>query len=359
MKKLLYLFLFICLNFQISYAIELEHNNFKFNIYSNIYGDFFYKYNKPSSYTNNIEHHFASYAFTGSSNAGISIEYGKTSFTFEAGVSDIIRKYYLQYNINKENKHFILIGRDATIAHFTFGQISNNLAGLSNYGTLINNNRRFQFRYGINGFQIALILPYLSSWNQEYVNDPASLYDGFINIPRFEISYDYSNKYMELKTYAGYGAYLYDKNIYNKIIHSGNIGVGSKLLVDEKSSVYLSLFYGYNLSMTNSLTNMNTITLINNTINVTNIHSFGVAAGFKYDYNKYITTQTGLGYTFNYAKTYENIDDALGAYLNIQIKINKYFSIIPEISLFNNMQSNTKQSEGYSFMAGVLIFLKI
>ena len=99
--------------------------------------------------------------------------------------------------------------------------------------------------------------------------------------------------------------------------------------------------------------------LINNTINVTNIHSFGVAAGFKYDYNKYITTQTGLGYTFNYSETYDSIDDALGAYLNVQIKVNKYFSIIPELSLFNNMQSNTKQSEGYSFMAGILMLLQI
>ena len=359
MKKLLYLFLFICLNFQISYAIELEHNNFKFNIYSNIYGDFFYKYNKPSSYTNNIEHQFASYAFTGSSNAGISIEYGKTGFVFEAGISDIIRKYYLQYNINKEKKHFILIGRDTTIAHFTFGQISDNLAGLSNYGTLIDKNRRLQIRYGILGFQIAFILPYLSSWNQEYVNDTSSLYDGYINIPRIELAYDFKNKYMEMKTFAGYGVYMYNNNIYNKIIHSATIGLGSKLLVNDKSNVYLSLFYGYNNNMTNSLTNAYTINFINNTMNVTNIHSFGVAAGFKYDYNKYITTQTGLGYTFNYGETYDSIDDALGAYLNVQIKVNKYFSIIPELSLFNNMQSNTKQSEGYSFMAGILMLLQI
>ena len=84
-----------------------------------------------------------------------------------------------------------------------------------------------------------------------------------------------------------------------------------------------------------------------------------LAAGFKYDYNKYITTQTGLGYTFNYSETYDSIDDALGAYLNVQIKVNKYFSIIPELSLFNNMQSNTKQSEGYSFMAGILMLLQI
>ena len=66
-----------------------------------------------------------------------------------------------------------------------------------------------------------------------------------------------------------------------------------------------------------------------------------------------------MGYTFNFADNYKSIDDAFGGYLNVEIVLNKYFSIIPEVSLFNNMQSSTEQSEGYDFMAGVMMQLKL
>lgn len=357
MKKFLFIIVCLLLYSNILYAAEFKIDNFKLNVYSNIYGDFFYSYNKPSNYTNDITHSFSSSAFIGSSHIGVDLNYSKINILFEAGISDIIRKYYIKYNISNEENHFILIGRDTTLAYYSFGQIAKNLAGLNDYGTLADN-RRFQLRYGIKNFQIALILPYLSDWNSQYVNDSSSLYDGFINIPRIETSYNYQSKYIDLKAFAGYGIYMYERD--NKYtVHSANAGIGSNFIIDDKTSMNISIFYGYNLNMTNSLSNSSTINIINNIFTVTNIHSFGIAAGFKYKYNDYLTAQAGLGYTFNYAAGYKSVDDAFSGYLNVEIVLNKYFSIIPEISLFNNMQSSTEQSEGYDFMAGVMLYLKL
>lgn len=357
MKKKIFIIAFIFLYSNILYAAEFKIDNFTLNIYSNIYGDFFYSYNKPSNYVNDITNYFSSSAFTGSSHIGLNMNYSKINILFEAGISDIIRKYYIKYNISNEENHFILIGRDTTLAYYSFGQIAKNLAELNDYGTLADN-RRVQLKYGIKNFQIALILPYLSEWNSQYVNDTSSLYDGFINIPRIETAYNYQSKYVDLKVFAGYGIYIYKRDK-KYIVHSANAGIGNNFIIDDKTSINMSIFYGYNLNMTNALSNSSTINIINNIFTVTNIHSFGIAVGFKYKYNDYLTAQTGLGYTFNYAHNYQSIDDALGGYLNLEIMLNKYFSIIPEISLFNNMNSSTEQSEGYDFMAGIMAHLKL
>lgn len=355
MKKFLFILAFLLLYSNFLYGAEFKFNNFNLNVYSNIYGDFFYSYTRPSNYKNDITHYFSSSAFTGSTHIGVDLNYSKINILFEAGISDIVRKYYIKYKIN--DNHFILIGRDTTLAYYSFGQIANDLAGLNDYGTLADN-RRFQLRYGIKNFQLALILPYLSEWNSQYVNDSSSLYDGFINIPRIETSYNYQSKYIDLKAFAGYGIYMYERD--NKYtVHSANAGIGSNFIIDDKTSMNISIFYGYNLNMTNSLSNSSTINIINNIFTVTNIHSFGIAAGFKYKHNNYITAQAGLGYTFNYAAGYKSVDDAFSGYLNLEIVLNKYFSIIPEISLFNNMQSGSEESEGYDFMAGVMLYLKL
>lgn len=357
MKKLLLLIILLLIYTNNSYAVEFKGKNFKLDIYAVIYGDLFYSYNKASNYTNDITHNFLSSALIGESNAGIGFEYKEVNVLFEAGLSDYIRRYYLKYNINRENNHFLLIGRDTNLAYYSLLQFANNFAQLNDYGTLAYN-RRMQIKYGYKDFQIAMILPYLSDWNSEYTNDSASLYEGFTNIPRIELAYNYKGKYADLKAFAGYGLYLYEREK-QYMVHSASAGFGGEFIVDEKSSVILSLFYGYNINMTDTLTNSKTISLVNNIFTITNIHSFGVSAGFKYKYNDILTAQAGLGYTFNYANGYQSLDDALGGYINLEISINKYISIIPEISLFNRMQSSTEQSEGYDLMAGIVFLLKI
>lgn len=357
MKKLLLLIILLLIYTDNLYAAEFKGKNFKLDIYAAIYGDFFYNYNKPSNYNNEITHRFSSSALIGESNAGIGFEYKDINLLFEAGLSDYIRKYYLKYNINRDNNHYILIGRDTNLAYYSLFQLANNFAQLNDYGTLAYN-RRMQLRYGFKNFHIAMILPYLSDWNNSYSSDSAALYDGYVSIPRIELAYTYKGKYVDLKAFAGYGVYLYEREK-QYIVHSAVTGFGSSFVVDEKSSVILSLFYGCNINMTDTLTNSKTINLLNNIFTITNIHSFGVAAGFKYEYNKFLTAQAGVGYTFNYGDNYKSIDDSLGGYINLEISLNKYFSIVPEISLFNRMQSSSEQSEGYDLMAGIVFLLKI
>lgn len=356
-KKIIF-FIIILYGVEVS-AYEIKKDNLLLDVYTNLYVDIFYSNNKPSNFIDDIHHELKSYSFLSSSNAGISLDYNNFVFNFEAGMEDSVRLFNFKYFINKDNNHFIKIGRDSTLSYYTFGQTANNLAGLRDYGNLNYDNRRFQIGYGIYGFQLSIIMPYFTDWNKEYINDSGANIAGYQFIPRLELSYDYQGINYNIKTFAGYGYYLYDYNNQEKSIHTATIGIGSYSIIDEKSSIYLSAFYGFNANLTSALTNSKSVILNNNKITMENIHSFGISAGFKYDYSKLITAQAGIGYTFNYADTYKSIDDSLGAYLNIIFKINDYFSVIPELSLFNNMQSNNEQSQGYKFMAGVTAVLEI
>ncbi len=352
MKKIFIFLIFIFVNIN-TYGIELKKNNFTVNIYSSLYADMFYGNHKPSNFSDNISHTFKSYAFTGSSNIGIGMDFHNISFNFEAGIDDAVRKYNMTYYFNKEDKHYILIGRDTTMAAYSFGQVANDLAGLNDYGTLADN-RRLQVRYGIKNFHAALVVPYVHQWNKEYVNDYGGNIKGYIFIPRIELAYDYESEKVDIKAFAGYGYFAYKNEGRETGIHSALAGIGSYSKIDDKSSIYLSSFYGFNANMTNSLSKNKSILMVNNKLVTEDIHSFGISAGFQYKYSKLITAQAGIGYTFDYANNYQSIDDALGAYINMVIKINDFFSITPEISFFDSMQTKDEQSEGYDFMAGVL-----
>ncbi len=352
MKKLLILIIFLAA-FQNVYAIELKKNDFALRIYSNLYVDMFYSNHKPSNFDDNITHAFKSYAFTGSSNIGVGMDFKNVTFNIEAGIDDTIRTLNMVYYFNRDEDHYLLLGRDTTIAAYSFGQVADDFAGLADYGN-VSDNRRVQLRYGIKGFQTALIFPFVLEWNKENLNDYGGNIKGYQFIPRIEFSYDHKGTNYEIKAFAGYGYFLYDYKNKKTGVNSVLAGIGSYSKIDEKSSIHLSTFYGFNANMTDAVSKNKSIRATRKKLITKDIQTFGIAAGFQYDYSKRITAQAGIGYTFDYANGYITVDDALGAYLNMIIKINDYFSITPEISFFDHMQTSMEQSEGYDFMAGVL-----
>ena len=164
MKKLL-LSCVIALLAVPAFAVEFTSGDFKANIYGNIYADGFYTYSSDkaeplfsSLSMSNGKHSFGSYAFVGSSNFGVTMSYQNVSGTIEAGLGDPVRKFYLKYNIGGRADHYILAGRDNNIAFYNYGQMSNDGQCMIDYGTLANK-RRLQLRYGISGFEMAIIIP--------------------------------------------------------------------------------------------------------------------------------------------------------------------------------------------------------
>ena len=103
------------------FAVEFESGEFKANIYGEIYGDAFYTYSDSNGESSNS---FGSQAFVGSSLLGVELTYGNVTGTFEAGLADPVQRFFLTYRFNAED-HFIVVGRDTTIAAYSFGMVSN------------------------------------------------------------------------------------------------------------------------------------------------------------------------------------------------------------------------------------------
>ena len=92
--------------------------------------------------------------------------YGNVSATFEAGLGDPVRKYFLTYRIGGSEDHYLVVGRDTTIAAYSFGMVSNDFQALNDLGTLADN-RRLQIRYGgLMVLELAVIIPSLR-WSME------------------------------------------------------------------------------------------------------------------------------------------------------------------------------------------------
>ena len=220
-----------------AFAVEFESGDFKANIYGEIYGDAFYTYSEGYGESSNS---FGSQTFVGSSLLGVELSYGSISATFEAGIGDPVRKYFLTYRIGGADDHYVVIGRDTTIAAYSFGMVSNDFQSLNDLGTLADN-RRLQLCYGIGGFELAIIIPSLGGgWNADNTDDTGyqlsqtdtdgnNVVTAFNVLPRVELAYTYATDYLEFKVFGAYGAYLYsdNNNIANdKVFHSYNVVFG-------------------------------------------------------------------------------------------------------------------------------------
>lgn len=359
------------------FAVEFESGDFKANIYGEIYGDAFYTYSEGYGESSNS---FGSQTFVGSSLLGIELSYGNVSGTFEAGLGDPVRRYFLTYRIGGAEDHYLVVGRDTTIAAYSFGMVSNDFQALNDLGTLADN-RRLQIRYGLNGFELAVIIPSLGgAWNADNTDDTGyklsitdtegnPLYTVFNVLPRIELAYTYATDALEFKVFGAYGAYMYSDNskiASDKVFHSYNVGFGGQANFGN-SFLQFTGWYGANLDLMDALSNYQSRTVsidplnnkkismfLENGTKAENIQSAGVAIGLGHTFNEKYTPQIGVGYTLNFGDGYEKMDDSLGAYLNCVIQINDWFAITPEIAYINKMQDSTGAKEGFDFIAGAM-----
>ena len=360
------------------FAVEFESGEFKANIYGEIYGDAFYTYSESNGESSNS---FGSQAFVGSSLLGVELSYGNVSATFEAGLGDPVRKYFLTYRIGGSEDHYLVVGRDTTIAAYSFGMVSNDFQSLNDLGTLADN-RRLQLRYGIKGFELAVIIPSLGgAWNADNTDDTGyklsitdtngnPLYTVFNVLPRVELAYTYATDVLEFKVFGAYGAYMYSDNskiASDKVFHSYNVGFGGQANFGN-SFLQFTGWYGANLDLMDALGNYKSRVVAADPVNVNkismfledgvtkaeNIQSAGVAIGLGHTFNDKYTPQIGFGYTLNFGDGYDKMDDSLGAYLNCVIQINDWFAITPEIAYINKMQDSAGEKEGYDFIAGAM-----
>lgn len=359
-----------------AFAVEFENGDFKANIYGEIYGDAFY-FNNHSSDT--VTNTFSSQAFVGSSLLGVELSYGNVTGTFEAGLGDPVRRFFMNYRFDGSENHYIVIGRDTTIAAYSFGMVSNDFQALNDLGTLADN-RRLQIRYGINGFELAVIMPSLGGgWNSDNTDDTGyklskadtkgnALYTPFNVLPRVELGYTYTNDSLEFKVFGAYGAYMYSDNnkiASDKVFHSYNIGFGGQADFGN-SFLQFTGWYGMNLDLMDSLANYKSrvVSIDSNTHKLSmfledgtkaeNIQSAGMAIGLGHTFNDMFTPQIGVGYTVNFGDGYAKMDDALGTYLNCIIQITDWFSITPEVAYIDYMQDSNGNKEGYEIRAGAL-----
>ena len=406
MKKLL-LSCMIALFAVPAFAVEFTSGDFKANIYGNIYADGFYTYSSKeatplfsSLQMSDGQHSFGSYAFVGSSNFGVTMSYQNISGTIEAGLGDPVRKFFLKYNINGKADHYILAGRDNNIAFYNYGQMSNDGQCMIDYGALANK-RRLQLRYGIGGFEMAIIMPqigfgsgddkaYTDSLGYVYSMDDGTgnmidVYDEintsdymFNYLPRLELAYTIANDNFNFKVFGSYGAYMYyndtasaNLDSFNKTAHMFYVGFGGSANFGNSFLNYVG-YFGQNMYLSNaqgdyrtgfSKTALNPVSLAASstgryTIEINDIYSAGGSLGYGYKaLDGKLVSQLGLGYSASFANHYTNADQNIGVFINTQYFVTDWFSIIPEVALLYNIDGANGQSQGFSVVAGLVAAL--
>lgn len=408
MKKLL-LSCMIALFAVPAFAVEFTSGDFKANIYGNIYADGFYTYSSDeatplfsSLQMSDGQHSFGSYAFVGSSNFGVTMSYQNISGTIEAGLGDPVRKFFLKYNINGRADHYILAGRDNNIAFYNYGQMSNDGQCMIDYGALANK-RRLQLRYGIGGFEMAIIMPqigfgsgddraYTDSFSYSYLVDDGTgtgntvtVYESinssdymFNYLPRLELAYTIANDNFNFKVFGSYGAYMYyndtasaNLDSFNKTAHMFYVGFGGSANFGNSFLNYVG-YFGQNMYLSNaqgdyrtgfSKAALNPVSLAASstgryTIEINDIYSAGGSLGYGYKaLDGKLVSQIGLGYSASFADHYVNADQNIGAFINTQYFVTDWFSIIPEVAFLYNIDGANGESQGFSVVAGLVAAL--
>lgn len=364
------------------FAVEFAAGDFKANIYGLLLADGFYTYSSDTFQS--VAPEFGSMAFYGTSNIGVTMSYQNVSGTFEAGLFDPVRKFYLTYKIGGKDDHYVLVGRDNNLAYYYLGQLSNDTQGLIDYGTMAIR-RKLQLRYGINGFELAIIIPYINFGVADdnayvstlsYGNGAGSINarDYMINsLPRVEAAYNFRGENHNIKVYASYAAYVYQNETasavldsFDKVAHNFSVGFGGKINAGN-SFIHLTGYFGQNLYLSSSIGGyfadsqfLNPVSLKANAnglygIDIKNIYSAGGGIGYGYNaLDGKLVPQVGVGYSANFADHYAETDQNVGAYVNLQYFINDWFSILPEVVFLKNISGQTK---GYSITAGMMAIL--
>ena len=392
------------------FAVEFTSGDFKANIYGNLYADAFYTYSSKEAtpiYSSTLigggQHSFGSYAFVGSSNFGVTMSYKNVSGTIEAGLGDPVRKFYLKYNINGQSDHYFLAGRDNNIAFYNYGQLSNDGQCMIDYGAVANK-RRLQFRYGVRGFEIAIVMPQIgfgSGDDKAYTDtllntdvDSNVLYSMdaskflFNYLPRLELAYTIANDNFNFKVFGSYGAYMYyndnvktnytdgdgrtgDIDSFNKTAHMFYVGFGGSANFGNSFLNYVG-YFGQNMYLSNaqgdyrtgmSKIMLNPVSLMQQangryTIDINDIYSAGGSLGYGYKaLDGKLVSQIGIGYSASFASHYADADQNIGTFLNTQYFVTDWFSIVPELALFYNLSGADGKAQGYSVVAGLVAVL--
>ena len=389
-----------------AFAVEFTSGDFKANVYGNIFADGFYTYSSkeatpiyPATVIGGGKQSFGSYAFVGSSNFGVTMNYNNVSGTIEAGLGDPIRKFYLKYNIGGKADHYILAGRDNNIAFYNYGQLSNDGQSMIDYGALANK-RRLQLRYGLKGFEMAIIMPqigfgsgddiaYKDSHTYEVSNDKSysiAAADYMFNyLPRLELAYTIAKDNFNLKVFGSYGAYMYHNDSagevtrsngskkaidkFNTTAHMFYIGLGGQASFGNSFLNYVA-YAGQNMYLSNaqgdyrtgvSKAALNPISLSMNTnvltVDIKDVYSAGGSVGYGYKaMDGKLTTQIGLGYSASFA-SHINTDQNIGGFLNTQYMVNEWFSVVPELALLYNLTGANGEAQGFSVIAGAAAVL--
>lgn len=339
------------------------------------------------------QHSFGSYAFVGSSNFGVTMSYQNISGTIEAGLGDPVRKFYLKYNINGKADHYILAGRDNNIAFYNYGQMSNDGQCMIDYGALANK-RRLQLRYGIGGFEMAIIMPQIGFGSGDDKAYTDKLIDTDVNgnelysmatsdymfnyLPRLELAYTIAKETFNFKVFGSYGAYMYyndtasaNLDSFNKTAHMFYVGFGGSANFGNSFLNYVG-YFGQNMYLSNaqgdyrtgfSNSALNPVSLAASstgryTIEINDIYSAGGSLGYGYKaLDGKLVSQLGLGYSANFADHYVNADQNIGAFLNTQYFVTDWFSIIPEVALLYNIDGANGENQGFSVVAGLVAAL--
>lgn len=368
MKKIIFIFYIIFLP-KIIYAYVIYADDVKIKLYGTIYGDLFYS-NGSSGMLNNfygtgsLNNTITSNSSKGSTKIGINIEYDKLEALFEAGISDPVRRFYFKYNIDKEDKHYLLIGRDTNIAHYYFGQLSNDGQGLNDFGSIISR-RRMQARYGVYGLEMAFIIPYINFSNADDAayrkKDENSKYI-FYQIPRIEIAYNYNKNNFYLKPFLSYGTYLYKIDNNNYAAHQYTIGISGRSSIGRFFIDYM-LYFGQNMYLNSSYGGysgfaqaVNPVSVNNNEIKISNFYSSGGGFGIGYKINK-VLFQFGAGGNANFNEQFINTQISAGSYINARYYITDMISVLFETACLNNIYDITDTNKGYALITGAMLIL--
>lgn len=368
MKNLI-ITLFILIIPQYVFALAYNAEDMEVKLYGTIYGDLFYSHGASSllnnfygtgSQTNTI----TTNASFGSTKLGLNINYKKVEVNFEAGIPDPVRKFYFKYHIDRDNQNYILVGRDTNIAHYYFGQMSNDGQALNDYGSIISR-RRMQIRYGIKGVEIALIIPYINFSNADdiaYTKKDKMREYIFYQIPRIEVAYNYKTSNLYLKPFLSYGVYLYNVNNNSYLAHQYTIGLGGRNTADKFFIDYM-LYFGQNMYLNSSYGGysgfallVNPLNIDNNKIKINNYYSTGGGLGVGYYYNKFLF-QLGVGFNYNYNEKFINTQISAGSYINTRYYFSDIFSVLVEVAYLNNIYDVTKTNKGSALISGCMFIL--
>ncbi len=294
------------------------------------------------------------------SNFTSKIELGFDEATFFGGTKSLgIRHAWGAYSFGNNGK--LLMGKtDTPTAMSGFSSdIYDGDGGLKGFGGTVTGQRRFQIQYTVVGLTLALVEDDVAELGSKYTN----FTEGGKYTPRASLAYVYKNDSLHAKigaTYTAVNGYYTDINNQWKWtnLHAFGIVAGIKQkFLDEKFYFSLQARYGMNeelygeyttrymVAENNKTNEIGVNASINNDGSFNNVHRVGATLEFGVKATENFTAVLGGGYQNTLKENTANENyESYAVFLQGAYKLNKYFSIIPQITYYNTTGSNTSQS---------------